>query len=301
MHIVIAGYGRVGRALAHELEARGNTVAVVDRDPAAFEEFDEIRGSKFAGEAFDRETLEIAGIEKADCLCAVTSGDNSNFVCARVALERYGVKTVIARIYEPRRAVIYRDIGISTISSVEWATGQFLDLIPGADPSLVVGASGAMAPPVPLPRSGVWSPEVADAKRTVIIGGGKSGAYLAERLRTIQRVTLIELSAGKVELLRRRMPDVEIVHGDGCEPLVLERARVSTADFVAAATGDDEDNLVVAHLVKSAGSAATVVARINHPANEWLFTADWGIDVPIAAAAGLFQAVSARCDIPGAK
>lgn len=299
MHIVIAGYGRVGRSLAHELEARGNTVAIVDRDPAAFEEFDEIRGSKFVGEAFDRETLESAGIAKARCFCATTSGDNSNFVSARIALERYGVETVIARIYDPRRAVIYRDIGISTISSVDWATGQFLGLIPGADPSASVGRATAIAPPAPRPESGAWSPDATDMLRTVIVGGGKAGAYLAERLRRLHRVTLIELNSGKVERLRHRMPDVEILHGDGCEPFMLERAEMTGADFVAAATGDDEDNLVVAHLVKSAGSAATLVARINHPANEWLFTPDWGVDMPIAAAAGLFQAVAAKCDIPG--
>jgi 2-polyprenyl-6-methoxyphenol hydroxylase-like FAD-dependent oxidoreductase len=62
MHIIIAGYGRVGGSLGHEFEARGHTVAVVDREPAAFEEFDEIRGRKIVGEAFDRKTLERAGI-----------------------------------------------------------------------------------------------------------------------------------------------------------------------------------------------------------------------------------------------
>jgi len=297
MHIVIAGYGRVGRSLAHGLEARGNTVAIVDRDPAAFEEFDEIRGSKFTGEAFDRETLELAGIKKADCFCAATSGDNSNFVSARVARDRYGVKTVIARIYEPRRAVIYRDIGISTISSVEWATGQFLGLIPGADATLG-DTLPAPAPHVPDPQP--WAASAASLPHTVIVGGGKSGAYLAERLRKLHRVTLIEMRADKIERLRLEMPDVQVIHGDGCEPLMLERSGVNEADFVAAATGDDEDNLVVAHLVKSIGSAATVVARINHPANEWLFTPEWGVDVPIGAAAGLFMAVSARCDLPGA-
>jgi len=129
MHIVIGGYGRVGRSLAHALESQGNTVAVIDRDPAAFEEFDDIRGRKIAGEVFDREALEQAGIKKADCYCAVTSGDNSNFVSARIAKEHYGVSTVVARIYEPRRAEIYRGLGIRTCSSVEWAIAQIMALI----------------------------------------------------------------------------------------------------------------------------------------------------------------------------
>ncbi|MDO8964751.1 MAG: TrkA family potassium uptake protein [Coriobacteriia bacterium] len=133
MHIVIGGYGRVGRYLAHSLEAGGHTVAVIDRSLAAFEEFDEIRGRKLAGMVFDRGTLEQAGIKKADCYCAVTSGDNSNFISARIAKDIYGVASVIARIYEPRRAAIYRDLGIRTISSVEWASAQFLAMIANPD------------------------------------------------------------------------------------------------------------------------------------------------------------------------
>lgn len=292
MHVVIGGYGRVGRSLAHEFEARGHTVAIVDRDPASFEEVDEIRGPKVAGEVFDRETLERAGIAKAGCFCAVTSGDNSNFVSARVARERFGVGIVIARIYEPRRAVIYRDIGISTISSVEWATSQFLSMVPPVEGFEPAGE------PAGRPQASDPAPTEAEPGRILIVGAGKSGAYLAERLRRTHAVTLVELREPKIELLRHRMPDVSIVHGDGCEPEVLDRAGASRAAFVAAATGDDEDNLVVCHLVKSVGSPATVVARINHPANEWLFTKDWGVDVPVGAAAGLYQAVAARCDIP---
>jgi trk system potassium uptake protein TrkA len=292
MHIVIAGYGRVGRSLAHQLESRGHTVAIVDRNPAAFEEFDEIRGRKVAGEAFDRGTLELAGIKKAACFCAATSGDNSNFVSARVAKEHYGISTVIARIYEPRRAVIYRNVGISTISSVDWTTGQFLGLIPGAEADDETAGATRRVAAAPLPAKSGARPH------TVIVGGGKSGAYLAARLRQIHDVTLIELRADKVSRLRSETPDVEVVHGDGCEPSVLEHAGATDADFIAAATGDDEDNLVVAHLAKSIGSSATVVARINHPSNEWLFTPQWGVDVPIGAAAGLYQAVAARCTPP---
>ncbi len=294
MHIVIAGYGRVGRSLAHQFEARGHTVAVVDRNPAAFEEFDEIRGRKIAGEAFDRDTLQRAGIEKAGCFCATTSGDNSNFVSARVARDRYGVGIVIARIYEPRRAVIYRDAGIETISAVEWATDQFLQRIPSE--GVVPPAPSEPAPPAR--RTPAVVDGRVDGECILIVGGGKAGAYLAEGLRRDHPVTLIELSADKIERLRRAMPDVVVVHGDGCEPQVLEHAGAASAAYVAAATGDDEDNLVVSHLVKSIGSKATVVARVNHPFNEWLFTPDWGVDVPVGAAAGLYQAVSARCEAP---
>lgn len=142
MRIIIGGYGRVGRYLAHALEAEGHTVSVIDRDHAAFEEFDEIRGRKLAGEVFDKRTLEQAGIERADCYCAVTSGDNSNFVSARIAKEIYGVPSVIARIYEPRRAAIYRDLGIRTVSSVEWSCTQFLSAIADRGLGTGVGIGG---------------------------------------------------------------------------------------------------------------------------------------------------------------
>lgn len=293
MHIVIAGYGRVGRSLAHQLEAAGHTVAIIDRDPAAFDEFDEIRGSKFEGEAFDRRTLEFAGISKADCFCATTGGDNSNFVSARLAKERFAVPTVIARIYGPRRAVIYRNVGISTISSVDWTTGQFLGLIPGAE-----AAASARTAGTPTVRAPHTVRDEGGRPHTLIVGGGKSGVYLASRLRSIHDVTVVEARPDKVGRLRNEMPNIEVIHGDGCEPSVLEHAGALDADFVAAATGDDEDNLVVAHLVKSIGSAATVVARVNHPANEWLFTPEWDVDVAIGAAAGLYRAVAARCEPP---
>lgn len=300
MHIIIGGYGRVGRSLAHELEARGHTVAIMDHDPAAFEEFDEIRGRKIAGEVFDRETLERAGIAKADCVCAVTSGDNSNFICARVARERYGVKTVIARIYEPRRAYLYRNVGIATISSVEWAMTQFLTSIPGVDDTALAAHPTEYTTSMKaiFVGEGASNATPTDLSHIVIVGGGKSGAYLAARLRATHRVTLIEARASKIEALRNRMPDIEVLHGDGCEPHVLERAGVSGTGLVAAATGDDEDNLVVAHLVKNIDDRVAVVARINHPANEWLFTPDWGVDVPVGAAAGLYNAVAERFDSP---
>ncbi|MDO8964752.1 MAG: NAD-binding protein [Coriobacteriia bacterium] len=127
--------------------------------------------------------------------------------------------------------------------------------------------------------------------RIVIIGAGKAGAYLAEKLRRGNDVTVVEQRVDKVEDVRLRMPDIRVIHGDGCEPHMLEHAGVLEADFVAAATGDDEDNLVVSHLVKTIGGTATVFARVNHPANEWLFTPEWGVDVAVGAAATMYHLV----------
>jgi trk system potassium uptake protein len=135
MHVVIGGYGRVGRYLARMLEFEGHTVSVIDKDPFVFEcdESEDIMGQKFVGPVFDRDVLEDAGIKDADCFTAVTSGDNSNIVAARIAKEHYRVPRVIARIYDPRRAEIYRGLGISTIASVTWTSTRLLDMVTHAD------------------------------------------------------------------------------------------------------------------------------------------------------------------------
>jgi trk system potassium uptake protein len=135
LHVVIGGYGRVGRYLAKMLEYEGHTVSVIDQNPLVFdcEDADEIMGSKHIGMVFDRDTLEEAGIRDADCFAAVTSGDNSNILAARTAKEYFRVPRVIARIYDPRRAEIYRGLGISTIASVTWTSTRLLDMVTHAD------------------------------------------------------------------------------------------------------------------------------------------------------------------------
>ena len=135
LHVVIGGYGRVGRYLARMLEFEGHTVSVIDQNPLVFEDedADEVIGQKFVGPVFDRDVLEDAGIADADCFAAVTSGDNSNIVAARTAKETYRVPRVIARIYDPRRAEIYRGLGISTIASVTWTSTRLLDMVTHAD------------------------------------------------------------------------------------------------------------------------------------------------------------------------
>jgi trk system potassium uptake protein TrkA len=117
------------------LEFEGHSVSVIDQDPLVFEcdEAEEIMGQRFVGPVFDRDVLEDAGIRDADCFAAVTSGDNSNIVAARTAREVYRVPRVIARIYDPRRAEIYRGLGISTIASVTWTSTRLLDMITHGD------------------------------------------------------------------------------------------------------------------------------------------------------------------------
>lgn len=121
MHVIIAGCGRVGASLARSLDADGNEVVVIDKNPKAFRRIgDGFGGRTLRGIVFDRALLEEAGIQRADALVAVTSGDNSNVVCARIAKDHYHVERVVARIYDPDRAVIYERLGITTIASARW-------------------------------------------------------------------------------------------------------------------------------------------------------------------------------------
>jgi trk system potassium uptake protein TrkA len=94
-------------------------------------------------------------------------------------------------------------------------------------------------------------------------------------------VSLIEQRADRVAEVRVMLPDLEVHEGDACEPAVLDRTGVRGADVLLAATGDDEDNLVVAMLAK-VYQISTVFARVNHPSNEWLFTKEWGVDVAVS-------------------
>jgi trk system potassium uptake protein len=127
LHIVIMGCGRVGSALALSMEELGHSVAVVDQDPNAFRRLGSgFAGRRVTGTGFDRDTLIESGIEGADAFAAVSSGDNSNIIAARVARETFGVENVVARIYDPRRAEIYQRLGIPTVATVRWTADQML-------------------------------------------------------------------------------------------------------------------------------------------------------------------------------
>jgi len=125
----------------------------------------------------------------------------------------------------------------------------------------------------------------------VIVGAGKSGVYLAEKLRGGHKVTIIESRPERADYVASRIPDITVLRGDGCEPAVLDRANVGHADLVAALTGDDEDNLVVSFLAKTTLQVPMVFARINHPKNEWLFTKQWGVDVAISTANVIYSLI----------
>ena len=119
------GCGRTGSTLAQMVEDRGHTVAVVDQNPDAFRRLGpHFEGRRVIGAGFDRDTLIEAGIEEAYAFAAVSSGDNSNILAARVARETFGVSNVVARIYDPGRAEVYQRLGIPTVATVRWTADQ---------------------------------------------------------------------------------------------------------------------------------------------------------------------------------
>ena len=131
------GCGRVGSTLARSLEDRNHTVSIIDADPDAFRRVGPgFNGDKITGQGFDQEVLEKAGIRRADAFAAVSSGDNSNIIAARVARETFGIQQVVARIYDPGRAEVYQRLGITTVATVKWTADQVLRrMLPaGAEP-----------------------------------------------------------------------------------------------------------------------------------------------------------------------
>ena len=132
------GCGRVGSTLSRSLEARGHTTAVIDSNPDAFRRLGPgFSGITVTGMGFDREVLVKAGIERADAFAAVSSGDNSNIISARVAREQFKIDNVVARIYDPGRAEVYERLGVPTVATVPWAADQVLRrLVPaGSEPA----------------------------------------------------------------------------------------------------------------------------------------------------------------------
>ena len=143
--------------VAAELDSQGHDVVVVDQDPDSFRRLGtDFSGRTVTGVGFDWDTLREAGVETADAFVAVSSGDNSNIVSARVARENFGVSTVVARIYDPRRAEIYQRLGIPTVATVRWTADRILRrLLPGGVHEDYRDPSGAVMM-AELPVSAEW-------------------------------------------------------------------------------------------------------------------------------------------------
>ncbi len=148
------GCGRVGSTLARSLEDRNHTVSVIDTEPDSFRRLGpSFNGDKVTGYGFDQAVLEKAGIRRADAFAAVSSGDNSNIIAARVARETFGIQQVVARIYDPGRAEVYQRLGITTVATVKWTSDQVLRRIlpAGAEPTFRDPSGTIRLDQVPVP------------------------------------------------------------------------------------------------------------------------------------------------------
>ena len=217
MHVVILGCGRVGSALAHTLDERGHSVAVVDQDPGAFRRLSEHFGGRtVTGVGFDRDTLVEADIEQAAAFAAVSSGDNSNIIAARVARETFGVQTVVARIYDPRRAEVYERLGIPTVATVRWTADQIVHRLLPTPSEEWVDPSGTVTV-AQLPIHPSWA--------------GTPIAKLEEAT-DVRVVCLTRLGAGVVPGRKTVVQDGDLLH------VGLERGRVDEVSALLAAPGE---------------------------------------------------------------
>jgi trk/ktr system potassium uptake protein len=214
VHIVIMGCGRVGSTLAHILEDRGHSVAVIDRDPDAFRRLGgHFNGRRVTGMGFDRDTLQEAGIEEAAALAAVSSGDNSNILAARVARETFGVEHVVARIKDPGRAEVYERLGIPTVATVRWTADQMVRrLLPEGSEPLWRDPSGSI--------------RLAEVNL--------AGAWIGERLKQLEVDTGARV-AFVTRLGKGVLPNLDLVIQDGDRVhLVMKESDVAAVEAACA-------------------------------------------------------------------
>jgi trk system potassium uptake protein TrkA len=199
MHVVIMGCGRVGSELTLQLGKAGHDVVIIDKKPEAFDRlppgFD---ARTIVGLGFDRDILEEAGIKEADAFIAVSNGDNSNIVSARVALEHYHVPNVIARIYDPQRAEIYQRLNIPTVATTTWGVKQIMLMLmhPREEikESLVGGDLFRMRVPVPDHLIGKSVNQLNEDGKVLVAGVDRMGSgFIPVPSSTFQQGDIVQL------------------------------------------------------------------------------------------------------------
>jgi len=222
VHIIIVGCGRVGSGLGVGLTAQGHSVTIIDRNPKAFRRLPEDwPGSTVIGSGFDRDSLDTALASEAGALAAVTSGDNSNILTARIARETYEIPNVVARIYDPRRAQIYLRLGIPTVATVAWTIDQVRRrLVPGesdtewSDPT---GAVSLITKDLPERWAGKRLADLSvpgEVTLVAVVRAGIARLDVAELVGQDGDVLHLMVSQGALERLRSRFGQVP-AHGSG--------------------------------------------------------------------------------------
>ncbi len=301
MRVVILGCGRVGSTLALMLDAEGHDVSVIDKEPDAFRRLGENFGGKtVTGLGIDVEMLREAGIEGADVFLAVTNGDNTNIMASQIAKFKFGVPKVLARIYDPLRAQVYRGLGIETVSATMLVAGMLFDQMFDRPYRSITDYLQLTQQACRLYSADLPTPEQIAAHRTsaegqrpsyiIVAGGGKVGYQLTKALlQEGYEVLLVEKRPQRYHLLREELGDA-VFYGDACEIRTMVRIGMERADLAVAVTGDDEDNLVICQVAKRWFGVPRTLARVNNPRNEEIFRM-LGIDETISATTLLFQLI----------
>jgi trk system potassium uptake protein len=301
MRVVILGCGRVGSTLALMLDSEGHEVSIIDMDPAAFRRLGEdFRGRAIPGVGISAEVLREAGIENAAAFLAVTNGDNTNIMAAQIAKVLFRVPRVMARIYDPLRAEVYREADIETLCITTLGSGIFHDRLLGRQYQSIDDYWNLTHEMHRLYAAALPSPQQLAAKRSsqknghrdyiIIAGGGKVGYNLGRAL----------LSKGdEVLILEKRPPRYHGLHdelgeavffGDACEIRTMVQVGMERADLVVAVTGDDEDNLIICQSAKRWFGVPRAIGRVNNPANEEIFHR-LGIEETISATRLMYQLI----------
>ncbi len=301
MRAVILGCGRVGSTLALMLDAEGHEVSVIDKEPDSFRRLGEyFRGRTVTGLGIDVEVLQEAGIENADVFLAVTNGDNTNIMASQIAKVKFGVPKVLARVYDPLRAQVYRELGIETVSATMLVAGMLFDRLFDRPYRSIPDYLELTQQACRLYTADLPTPEQIAAHRAsavgnrpsyiIVAGGGKVGYQLTKALlQEGYEVLLVEKRPQRYHLLREELGDA-VFYGDACEIRTMVRIGMERADLVVAVTGDDEDNLIICQVAKRWFGVPRTIARINNPRNEEIFRM-LEIDETISATTLLFQLI----------
>ncbi len=301
MRVVILGCGRVGSTLALMLSSEGHDVSIIDMDTSAFRRLGENFGGRaINGIGINADVLREAGIENADAFLTVTNGDNTNIMAAQIAKTLFQVPRVMARIYDPLRAEIYREVGVETLCITTLGSGIFHDRLLGRAYQSIDEYWDLTHQMHRLYAANLPTPKQLAEKRAsrknghpdyiIIAGGGKVGYNLGRALlRKGDEVLILEKRPLRFHALHDELGEA-VFFGDACEIRTMVQVGMERADLVVAVTGDDEDNLIICQAAKRWFGVPRAIGRVNNPANEDTFH-KLGIEETISATRLMYQLI----------
>ncbi len=301
MRVVILGCGRVGSTMALMLDSEGHEVSIIDMEPSAFRRLGETFGGRaITGIGISADVLRDAGIENAAAFLAVTNGDNTNIMAAQIAKVLFQVPRVMARIYDPLRAEVYREVGIETLCITTLGAGIFHDRLLDRSYQSIDDYWNLTHEMHRLYAANLPNPQQLAAKRVghknghkdyiIIAGGGKVGHNLGRALLSKgDEVLILEKRPQRFHALHDELGEA-VFFGDACEIRTMVQVGMERADLVVAVTGDDEDNLIICQAAKRWFGVPRAIGRVNNPANEDTFH-KLGIKETISATRLMYQLI----------